>query len=435
MQFIGSIFIMTGAGIFLISINLPLGLAALSPAVLLLLFTRFVSPWVKKRNAESLASTGDLSAEIQESLSNFKVVVAYNRRNYFRERFDEVNDANFRRSLKAGLANNLFMPVYGFFSHLGQLVVLAFGIYLVSTGRFTLGLLISFLTYITSFYNPLRQLAALWAGFQVALAGWDRISLILSLQSNLGVEDKQSKPCEAACMSFHKVSFAYPNGRTVLHKVSFDLEKGRTYAFVGPTGGGKTTTASLMARLYDPTQGVVSLNGRDLRTYKPAERAAMIGFILQEPFLFTGTVRENILYGNDDLAGSTPEELIHVMQETGLGGLLDRFEEGLDTRVLNSGETISLGQKQLIAFIRAVLRKPAVLILDEATANIDTLTENQLESILQRLPDSTTRIIIAHRLNTIESADEIFFINGTRIIQAGSMQDAVQLLMQEKRDS
>jgi len=434
-QFIGSIFIMTGAGIFLLSINLELGAAALVPAAVLLVFTRFVTPWVKKRNAANMASTGNLSAEIQESLMNFKVVIAFNRRDYFLEKFEEVNRHNFRTAMKAGLANNLFMPVYGFFSNIGQLIVLAFGLYLISTGNFSLGLLISFLSYINSFYNPLRQLAALWTNFQVAMAGWDRIAHIISFENNLAISAAQSEPCDSAAVSFSQVSFTYPNGKEVLHRVSFELERGRTYAFVGPTGGGKTTTASLIARLYDPTRGRVMLNGRDLRSYEPEERAARIGFILQEPFLFTGSVKENILYGNDSCFEYSNDELIELLTRAGLDSLLDRFEAGLETRVMNSGETISLGQRQMIAFMRAVLRRPEVLILDEATANIDTVTEQQLDAILKKLPRSTTRIIIAHRLNTIENADEIFFINETRIIRAGSMENAVQLLMSEKHES
>jgi len=435
MQFIGSLFIMTGAGIFLIAINPRLGTAALIPAVILLVFSRLVTPWVRKRNAESLASTGKLSAEIQENLTNFRVVVAFNRRDYFQEKFEEVNRRNFLIAVKAGLANHLFMPVYTLFSNIGQLIVLAFGIYMISTGDFTVGLLISFLAYINNFYNPLRQIAALWTNFQVALAAWDRIAHILSFENNMRRRLHQPAPCNASVISFKQVSFAYPNGKEVLHRVNFELEHGRTYAFVGPTGGGKTTTASLIARLYDPTRGVVMLNGRDLRSYEPEDRTARIGFILQEPFLFSGTVRENILYGNASYHEYSNEELRELVSRVGLDSLLSRFEMGLDTKVMNGGETISLGQRQLIAFMRAILREPEVLILDEATANIDTITEQQLESILQRLPGSTTRIIIAHRLNTIENADEIFFINATRIIRAGSMENAVQLLMTEKHDS
>jgi ATP-binding cassette, subfamily B, bacterial len=435
MQFIGSIFIMTGAGVFLLSINLPLGAAALAPAVILLLFSRFVTPWVKKLNAVNLASTGNLSAEIQESLNNFKVVVAFNRRDYFREKFDEVNHENYATALKAGLANNLFVPVYGYFSNIGQLIVLAFGIYLISRGYFTVGLLISFLSYINSFYSPLRQLAALWTNFQVALAGWDRISSILSMETNLTMLPMQPEPCDAAAVSFRNVSFSYDIGTEILHRASFELERGKTYAFVGPTGGGKTTTASLIARLYDPSRGMVLLNGRNLRSLTPEERTAKIGFILQEPFLFTGTIRENILYGNETYAAYSNDALSAVIHEAGLESLLNRFENRLDTNIQSGGETVSLGQKQLIAFMRAVLRRPEVLILDEATANIDTVTEQQLEIILEKLPDFTTKIIIAHRLNTIENADEIFFINATQIIRAGTMENALQLLMHDKRDS
>lgn len=435
MQFVGGIFIMTGAGIFLLSINLPLGITALSPAVALLVFTRLLSPWVKKRNAAGLASTGNLSAEIQESLNNFKVVMAFNRRNYFRQRFNKVNRENFNISVKAGKANNIFMPVYGFFAHIGQLIVLAFGIYLVSSGKFTIGLLISFFTYITNFYNPLRQLAILWTNFQVALAGWDRISYILTLETNLQTLPPSDGRCDEAAVSFRNVTFGYQPGREVLHRINFELERGRTYAFVGPTGGGKTTTASLMARLYDPLRGLVMLNGKDLRSISAEERAAKIGFILQEPFLFTGTVRDNILYGNDSYTSLSNEQLSEVLEASGLDKLLHRFDEGFETKILGSGETISLGQKQIIAFMRAVLRKPEVLILDEATANIDTVTEQQLESILQKLPGDTTRIIIAHRLNTIENADEIFFVNAARVVRAGTMENAVQLLMHDKRDS
>src|SRR5512133_845470 len=165
MQFMVSIFIMTGAGIFLVSINLELGAASLVPAVVLLLFSRVITPCGKKLNALYLSTTGNLSAEIQESIANFKVVVAFNRRDYFRQRFNEVNKENFSSAMKAGIANNLFVPIYGFLSNIGQLVVLAFGIYLISTGRFTVGLLISFLSYINNFYSPLRQLAALWTNF------------------------------------------------------------------------------------------------------------------------------------------------------------------------------------------------------------------------------------------------------------------------------
>lgn len=436
MQFIGSLVTMTGAGLFLLAINIKLGAATLVPALLILFFTMAVSSWVKRKNALNLKSVGGMSAEIQESLNNFRLIIAFNRRDYFRKRFDEANHRNYQTAIGAGLANNVFLPVYGFFSSLAQLVVLAFGIYLIAEGQFTIGLLVSYLAYATNFYNPLRQLAALWTNFQVAMAGWDRISQILSLESNLKEECKNELLADGdSVVAFRDVSFAYLNGNEILHHVDFELQRGKTYAFVGPTGGGKTTTASLLARLYDPTQGTVFLDQRDIRSYSAKERAEKISFILQEPILFTGTVKDNLLYGNEKLLRYPNEALEEVIKENHLQKLLSLFEQGLETPVAAAGDGISLGQKQLIAFMRAVLRDPEILILDEASANIDTVTEHLLTEILDQLPSKTTRVIIAHRLNTIEKADEIFFVNSGTVVPAGSLEHAVDMLMQGKRAS
>ncbi|MEP6684932.1 MAG: ABC transporter ATP-binding protein [Parafilimonas sp.] len=435
MQFIGSIVTMVGSGIFLLLIHFKLGAAALIPGLVILIFTKIFSPWVKKKNASNLKSVGGMSAEIQESLNNFKVIIAFNRRDYFRKRFDEANQQNYSTAIGAGLANNIFLPVYSFFSGIAQLIVLAYGIYLISTGEFSIGLLVSYLAYATYFYNPLRQLAALWTSFQVAMAGWDRITKILSLNTNLTTISNGTITSTNALVEFKNVHFRYDDSQEILHNVSLTLEKGKTYAFVGPTGGGKTTTASLIARLYDATTGNILLDGKDIRSYNSEERVQKIGFILQEPFLFTGTVKENILYGNELYKNYSDEQLEEVIHDANLESLLTIFESGLQTKVTSGGDNISLGQKQLIAFMRAVLRKPEVLILDEATANIDTITEQLLEDILQKLPENTTRIIIAHRLNTIENADEIFFVNAGEVIRAGSFKDALNKLLHNKRVS
>ena len=436
MRFLGIIVTMIGAGVFLLSINPILGGAALIPGVFILIFTRLISPWVKRRNAASLKSTGGMSGEIQESLDNFKTIIAFNRRDYFRKKFDDVNQDNYRKSIDAGIANNLLMPVYSLFTNIAQLIVLAYGIYLISIGEFTVGFLISFLSYTNRFYSPLRQLAALWASFQTALAAWDRISVILNLQSDMTVEGNQAPDGKLNyILEFRNVYFSYDGQKEILSDVSFNLQRGKTYAFIGPTGGGKTTNASLIARLYDPEKGCVFLDGKDIRTYSEEERSRKIGFILQEPFLFSGTVKENILFGNVKYRDCTDDQLLSILKEAHVDVLLDKFDDGLNTKITSGANTLSLGQKQLIAFMRAVLRDPEILILDEATANIDTVTEQLLEEILKKLPGTTTRVIIAHRLNTIENADEIFFVNAGEVTAAGSMEHAMAMLMEGERES
>lgn len=434
-QLASNLFMMAGAALFLLSLDIRLGLAALAPAIVVLALTRASGPIVGRLNVRSLQSLGSLSSEIQESLSNFKVIVAFNRRDFFRRRFNEANARNFEAAAKAGVVNSAYLPLYGLAYNAAQVVVLLYGMSRIASGDSTVGLLIGFLLYVNSFYMPMRQLAAVWAMFQTALAGLERISRVLALESNMPVITNLPGGSPGAAIEFDRVSFQYPGGTPVLEDISFKLSPGRTYALVGPTGGGKTTTAALMARLYDPTSGRVLLDGRDIRTYEPAERVRRIGFILQEPFLFTGTVRDNIVYGNETCQAYTNEELCALLEARHLLDLVARFENGLDTPVTSGGEAVSLGQKQLIAFMRAVLRDPGILILDEATANVDTVTEQLLEHLLSRLPAETTKVIIAHRLNTIAEADEIFFINGGTITPAGSMEHALDLLLHGRRQS
>jgi ATP-binding cassette subfamily B protein len=431
-RFFSSAIIMFGAAVFMLVLDFKLAIAALLPALLLIVFAQIVSPWIKNANAQAARATGNLSAEISESLSNFKAVVAFNQRGFFTDTFAAANETNYRKAILAGVANNTFSPVFQFAANGAQLIVLAYGIYLISNDALSIGLLIGFLSYVSSFYDPLRQLAGLWANLQVALASWNRISVILVLKNTMlslsGTVSNSKVQSDAPALEFKAVSFGYTKDTAVLSNISLQLEAGKTYALVGPTGGGKTTTALLMARLYDPTSGQVLLDGRDIREYSDTQRTQRISFILQEPILFSGTIKENILYGNQEYADYSDEAFLALVHERGLEGLLNRFEAGLQTKVDNESGSISLGQKQIITFMRSILRRPDILILDEATANIDTVTEQILEEVLEKLPATTTRVIIAHRLNTIEDADEIFFVNSGQIVHAGSMNEALELL-------
>lgn len=430
MQFVGNIFIMVGAGIFLLLINPYLGFIAIIPSLTLLIFNRIFSIYVKEKNAESLKSMGNLNSEIQESLNNFKVIDALNIGNYFKTKFNRQNKDNFKKTLATGIANALFVPTYNFSYNIAQILVLYFGIHLILKGEFSVGLLISFLTYTNRFYDPIRQIANTWTSFQMALAGWERISEILSMKSNLNIISSEiTSNNKNAVLEFKNVNFGYIPEKLILKDTNFVLERGKTYALVGPTGGGKTTTASLMARLYDPLSGYILLDNKDIRTYDSIERTKKIGFILQEPFLFSGTVKDNILYGNDDYKNISTENLHNIIKELNLEELISKFEKGLETDITTNTESISLGEKQIIAFIRALLRKPEIIILDEASANIDTVTEKLLDDILDKLPKDTIKVIIAHRLNTIQSADKIFFINSGELNFANSMEEAVSMFI------
>ncbi|MGE3726465.1 MAG: ABC transporter ATP-binding protein, partial [Candidatus Sericytochromatia bacterium] len=285
-RFMGSLFIMSGAGIAVLVLHPRLGLVALAPSLLLLLWTRLLSGWVKKQNAQQLEKTGQLSATIQENLSHFKELLVFDRRDYFRSHFADHNQKNYQAAMGAGLANGIFGPIFDLHYNLAHLGVLGYGLWLFQKGELSLGLLISFLTYVNRYYDPLRQMALLWSSFQLALASWERISAVLDASENLDILPPGPIQAEAGLLSFKDVCFHYPGGAEVLHHVSFTLEPGKTYALVGPTGGGKSTTAALMARLYDPISGQVTFQGRDLREFSAAERSQKMGYILQEPFLF-----------------------------------------------------------------------------------------------------------------------------------------------------
>lgn len=441
LRFIGNIFILIGIAIIVLIVNFKLGLALLHAAFFLLIITQVISPFIKKANQRSLQKQGELSAETQESLANFKVVVAFNKRKYFRETFNTANENNKKANIISTIANGILVPIYEFGGNFANLVVLLVGISMIQSGEIDIGTLIGFILYIERFYQPLRIIASLFGSIQSASAAWIRIDRLLKLENNLKIINQDNKLINQATsessnfMILKNVHFSYDTNKNVLEDVSIELEKGKTYALVGPTGGGKSTLASLLARLYDPAEGEILLENRDLKSYSNGELSQKIGFILQDPFMFTGSVLENITYGNSDLRNTTEKELMNILQNNNLDIFLERFPEGLGTMINNSVESISLGQRQLIAFIRAVLRNPEMLILDEATANVDTITEKILQKIISNLPEKTVKVVIAHRLSTIESADQIFFIANGRVERPVDFGSAVNLIQNQKLKS
>ncbi len=446
LRFVGNIFVIVGIAIAMILKNPILGSFALVIALVLLVLTSLSSGILRTINKNALTATGGLSGEVQESLTNFKVIVAFNRRDYFKNAFNNVNQNSKKNNMISGIANNILTPLYDFGGNLALFVVYFIGINLITAGVFSFlgvdfksslefGTLISYVLYVDRFYSPLRIMASLFASIQTSLAAWSRISELLSLQSNLGVVEDLTKDKGNEFVEFKDVSFGYNPEKMILKHVNISIDKGKTYALVGPTGGGKSTTASLMARLYDPSEGEILLNGLSLKSYKKDELTQKIGFILQEPFLFTGTIKDNVIYGNKKYEGFDEAALEEVLNQKGLQRLLERFPQGLSTEVSNFTDSVSLGQKQLIAFLRVILREPELLILDEATANIDTVTESLLQEIIDKLPASTTKIIIAHRLNTIQKADSIFFIANGEVSKPVKYAQALELINDTKKQS
>jgi len=273
-QFMGQAFVLFGIGTFIFFVNWKLALWTMMTAVVLLIITYLMTPYLSKKNRLSLQSLGGLSAEVQESLNYFKVIVLFDRRDFFRDNFKKVNEENFAMSVKSGVANNLSGPIYDLAGNLAMAIVLLSGVTMVSRGELTVGILIAFLGYTDKFYSPLRQMAQVWSNTQLAFAAWIRISEILNLKSDLVLlkEGKIKRTKEdLEIMRFEKVDFSYDNEKLVLSNVNFNLEKGKTYAVVGPTGGGKSTTAALMCRLYDPSKGTIYFDGKDIRSYENGE--------------------------------------------------------------------------------------------------------------------------------------------------------------------
>lgn len=443
-RFVGSTVTLTGIAAFVLYLNLKLGAVLLAAAVVLIAISRLLSPYLERVNKESSRSLATFTAGVQENITNFKAIVAFNKRDYFEEYLGNLSTKTYKASLKAGFGNKILEPIYDFGGFIAQISVLCVGIYFISTGQITVGLLITFISYAIRFYDPLRYMATILSELQVALAAWGRIQDILNLKNNIIAMPNEE--CEEShihkvehdqkeLMMFDDVTFGYTKEKEILHRVSFNLEKGKTYALVGPTGGGKSTLANLMSRLYDPTGGVIYFKGKDIRTMDDATRSEHISLILQDPYIFEGTVLSNIVYGNPALEGKTHDEMVELSKTEGLDYLTSRFEKGLDTPIDTGGENISLGQRQLISFLRIALRKPDILILDEATANIDTITETYLQKVIDNLPIETTKVIIAHRLHTIQKADFIFFINGGNVEHAQSLEEATQLIKDAKRAS
>ena len=417
-QLLGSLFSLVGIVIAMLLLDWRLALAcfAVIPAML------FTNVYFARRARRAFRTTretvGDVTAGLQEEIVGIREAQAFNRTEANIERFRERNAANRTANVQAVAITSAFAPAIDVLGTLATALVIGYGGYLVVNGTLTVGLLTAFLIYVQQFFRPIQLASQVYTQAQSALAGGERIYNILD--ERVEPPDPPEAPKLATVqgrIELDNVSFAYEQGRPVLRDVSFRVEPGQTVALVGPTGAGKTTIANLIPRFYDASEGAVRIDGHDVREVERRSLREKIATVLQEPFLFSGTIAENIGYGR---MGATRAEIEAAARAVSAHAFIAALPDGYDTTLGVGGGTLSGGQRQLLSFARAVLADPRILILDEATSNIDTRTEALIQEALATLLKGRTSLVIAHRLSTIRNADLILLIEAGRIAERGA---------------
>jgi ATP-binding cassette, subfamily B, multidrug efflux pump len=417
-QLLGSFFSLIGIVVAMLILDWRLALVCFTIIPVMLLTNVFFARRARRAFRTTRETVGDVTAGLQEEIVGVREAQAFNRTEANIERFRARNAANRSANVQAVAITSAFAPAIDVLSTLATAIVIGFGGYLVVTGTLTIGLLTAFLIYVQQFFRPVQLASQVYTQAQAALAGAERIYNILDEEPEPPDPPGKEKLDDVeGRIEFEKVTFAYEPGRPVLHDVSFEVEPGQTVALVGPTGAGKTTIANLIPRFYDASAGSVRVDGRDVREVERRSLRERIATVLQEPFLFYGSVAENIGYGRE---GASREEIEGAARAVSAHNFIAALPEGYDTAIGTGGGTLSHGQRQLVSFARAVLADPRILILDEATSNVDTRTEALIQRALRTLLEGRTSAVIAHRLSTIRNADLILVIDSGRISERGT---------------
>ena len=365
-----------------------------------------------------------VNANLQENVSGVRVVQSLSREKENIRRFDSVNADNWSANVEAGRLTAAVMPLMELTVAAATALVVIFGGIRVLDGSLGIGVVIAFALFVQRFFDPIRDLVLQYTQLQRAMAGGQRIFEVLdTVPEIVDAPDAVELPDVRGEITFDHVHFEYLPGVEVLHDIDLQVRAGETLAIVGPTGAGKSTLASLVARFYDVTEGRLLIDGIDIKQVKRESLARRLGIVLQDPFLFSGNVRENIRYGRLE---ATEEEIVESARAVGAHDFIKRLPEGYDTVLHERGQNLSQGQRQLIAFARAVLADPRILILDEATANVDTRTEVVIQRALKRLLKGRTSIVIAHRLSTVRGADRVVVLDGGRIVESGTHSELLE---------
>lgn len=416
--------ILTLAGTIVVMLSLSPLLTLITMIVIPLMY--FAMRWITKRTGklfkEQQAALGDLNGMIEETISGQSIVKAFSQEEFVKKEFYEKSKRLKNVGFWALVYSGYIPKVFNFLNNMSFAIIAGIGGIFAYNGWVTIGTIVIFTEYARQFTRPLNELANQINTVLSAIAGAERVFSIMDEK----VEDDGGNLPEnyriRGEVEFRQVSFQYDKSDT-LQNLNFHVTPGQTVAFVGPTGAGKTTTMMLIARLYDATSGEILIDGHNIREFKRSTLRRQMAFVLQDPFLFEATVRENIRYGRLD---ATDEEVVEAAKKANAHDFIMKLSKGYDTVLKADGSEISQGQKQLLSIARAFLANPAILLLDEATSSIDTVTEKKIQEALEELMKGRTSFVIAHRLNTVRHADIVFVMKDGRIAESGSQQELIE---------
>lgn len=406
----------------MLAINAQLTVIALFAVPIMLVIANFWRVHARKSYVRVRTTVADVNAELAESINGVRVVQSFAREQYNYDRFrNEINRRNLDANIRTGLVAALFFPTIEMVAGVAVGALIWLGGNLVLQQALTAGTLVTFVLYIEQFFFPIRMLAQRYNTFQAVMAAGEKIFTLLGTEVDVkDAEGAYELPVIEGHVRFENVTFSYDGATPVLNRMNLDVPAGTTVALVGHTGAGKSTIVNLLLRFYDVTSGRITIDGHDIAQVTQQSLRRQAGVVLQQTFLFSGTVMDNIRYGRLDAAD---DEVIAAAKAVGAHDFISGLQYGYQTEIQEGGALLSVGQRQLLAFARALLANPRILILDEATSSVDTRTEKIIQQALDRLLEGRTAFVIAHRLSTITSADQIVVLDHGEIVERGTHEE------------
>lgn len=415
---------LAGIIVLLLALNVKLGVAIILTVPIMFLVSTSLRKRIRRAWQDVRMKQSRINAHLNESIQGIKVTQAFTQEKENIKYFEGMNEVNKQSWNRASALNQSFGPVIEITGAIGYCIMFWYGARLVQADEITIGVLVGFATYIGQFWEPINRLGQLYSQLLVAMASSERIFEFIDEEPTVGEkrEAKELPPIEGR-VHFDHIVFEYEAGRPALRGINLKVQAGQSVALVGHTGSGKSTIINLLSRFYDPVEGRVVVDGQDIRDVTLDSLRSQISIVLQDTFIFSGTIRDNIRFGRLD---ATDEEVEMAARAVHAHDFIARLPEGYETEVQERGNVLSMGQRQLISFARALLADPRILILDEATASIDTETELKIQEALKTLLFGRTSFIIAHRLSTIRNADNIVVLDHGRIMETGSHDDLMR---------